>query len=838
MRIILIISILISIGINTSGQTWMRPPFLETPQEEATFDDVVRAFEKWWDDRPYERSMGYKPFKRWEYLNHPRCYPDGKIEGTERFWLTFQQIVKDYETHKEDFSKTDLSNWTPMGLTSWQNGNEGYNPGNGRINTVTVDPDNSQVIYVAAPSGGVWKSIDGGSNWNTTFDQMPHLGVSAIAIHPDSSQIVFVGTGDRDAWDTKATGIYKSNDAGNTWNAAGLNSTGWNSINKIIFNPQNPSTMFASTNNGIYRSANGGQTWTSVYTLSRVTDLLYHPTDTTILYGSGDCFVKSNNGGNSFTKNLTLPNDTSRVEIAVTPANASYVYVLASNSSSSYGGVYCSTNSGVSFNLMSDSPNYLGYSWDADDNAGQGWYDLAIAASPVDANEIYIGGINVWKSTDAGQTFSISSHWVYDDPQQYTHADIHYLGFSGNRLFCGSDGGVFYSDDYAENWNDISEGLGIMQIYRLASSPIDPDFIAVGAQDNGSNRLQSGQWTHIFGADGMQTLTHPTNINIFYFSYQGGGIMRTLDNGETVEYLQPMDVYGSWITPFDMVNSSPNIMYAGFEEVYKSENGGVTWTPISSNLTSGNSISHLKVSQVNPSYIYATRLGTLYVTKSGGQTWNPVGIGYAGTITGITLSSSDPEELWVAASSGTSDRVFYTNNAGSSFSNITGNLSGTGIRCIIHQANSHDALFVGTENSVFYKDTTMADWIPYMNGLPNVIVQHLEINPTNNMLRAGTYGRGVWETPIPITQGTQEYADYQSLIIYPNPSDGIFTIELPNTERISTVQIFDINGQIVHSFINDKKMVNIDMSTYVSGVYFVKVITADKQYIKRLLLHN
>jgi len=837
MRFLLVIAIIIT-QLSVYSQVWMRPPFLNKSVEEAGYFEIKQAFDTWWNDREYEKGNGFMPYKRWEYLNSMRCYPDGVFPQPGSYYDIFQGIIRDYETHKTEYEKTDLSNWTPLGLTAWTNGNNGYNPGNGRVNAVAVDPNNSNIIFIASPSGGVWKSNNGGQSWNTTFDNMPHLGVSSIAVHPDSSNIIFIGTGDRDAWDSKATGIYKSTNGGNTWNPSGLNTTGWNSINKIIYNPLNYKTMFASANSGIFRSYDSGQTWTQVYTQSRVTDLLYHPSDTTILYGGGDAFVKSSNGGSSFIKNTNLPADTNRIEIAVTPANSSYVYVLASNSYSSYGGTYRSTNSGNTFTMMSDSPNYLGYSMDADDDSGQGWYDLAIAASPVNANTIYIGGINVWKSSNGGSSYNIISHWVFDNPNFYTHADIHYLGFYGNRLYCGSDGGVFYSDDFGSNWTDISEGLGISQVYRLASSPADPDFIVCGSQDNGSNRLQNGHWTHIYGADGMQPMTHRTNTNIFYFSYQMGGLMKTTDNGNNVEYIQPYDVSGDWITPFDMHPTNSNIIYAGYNDVYKSDDAGWTWNNLTNGMFGSQNISHLKVSPANPNYIYASRGAYLYISTDNGQNWTHTHSGYSGNITGIAPSYSDPEKLWVSVSGSSGDRIFLSEDAYQTYTNVTGNISGIGIRCIEHQKNSHDALFIGTENTVLYRDTTMTAWIPYMNGLPNVNISDLEINYTNNKLRAGTYGRGIWETPIPITQHIEEQTIYNQLSIYPNPAHGTFTADLSSIDGARLIKVFDVKGKLALEIQCTPSLMTIDMSSFVSGTYFIKVITDKKQYIQRLILYN
>jgi photosystem II stability/assembly factor-like uncharacterized protein len=833
--------IILFIFMNTTilAQPWMQSPYLEKSKSEANYFDIVDAFNLWWGDRPYAKGSGFMPHKRWEYMNLYRCYPDGNFPQPGSYYSAYKSILEDYEANKNIYEKTDLSNWTPLGLTSWVNGYSGYNPGNGRVNTVTVDPNNSQIVYIAAASGGVWKSVNGGLSWNTTYDNMPHLGVSAIAIHPDSSDIIFIGTGDRDGYDTQAIGIYKSYDAGNTWLPAGMNTPSWNSINKIIFNPQNSNTMFIATNLGVYRSYNGGHTWSQVYNQSRVTDMLYHPTDTMILYGSGSHFIRTTNGGNTFSQNTTLPHQNIRLEIAVTPANSNYVYVLATNTSYSYGGTYLSTNSGSTFTLQSNSPNYLGYSMDADDDSGQGWFDLAIAVSPNNANEVYIGGINVWKSTNAGVSYNITSHWVYNDPNFYTHADIHYLGFYGSRLYCGSDGGVFYTDDFANTWNDISEGLGITQFYRLASSPIDANFIVAGSQDNGSNRLQSGTWTHIFGADGMQPMTHQTDINTFYVSYQFGGLLKTTDNGMTVEAVSPNDsLWGAWVTPYDMHPSNSEVIYAAYNDIYKSTNGGYSWTKISNQLLGSQSFTRMKVSPANPNYIYASRGAYLYVTKNDGQQWNSQFSGFNGEIVGITPCYHNPEKLWIAISGSNGSRIFYSENAGNSFFDITANISLLGVRSIVHLKDNHDALFVGTENAVFFKDTTMSQWIPYVNGLPNVIISDMEINYTSHKLRAATYGRGIWETPIPNLQNIPENTHYNTLQVFPNPSNGIVHVNLDHIQNVTQMMVFDITGKKVMDVPFQMPQTSIDLSSLVSGVYFIKVITNKAQHIQRIILQN
>ena len=280
-----------------------------------------------------------------------------------------------------------------MGISTWQLGYSGYNPGNGRVNYVAQHPGNPNIIYIASPSGGIWKTTDGGNTWNTTYDQMTRLGTSCIAIHPDNPDLVFIGTGDKDAWNTKAFGIIKSNDAGQTWVNGGLNNgVNYNNINKILINPLNPQVMLASTPYRIYRTNDGGANWTQVYygNSNDIRCMEYKPDDTTTIYCGGAMFLKSTDGGFSFVENTTLPHDTTRLEIGVSPIIV-IMFMSASANNDTYGGLYRSTDSGNSFTLMSSAPNIFGYAVDGDaytDNAGQAWYDMAIAVSPIDANTV------------------------------------------------------------------------------------------------------------------------------------------------------------------------------------------------------------------------------------------------------------------------------------------------------------------------------------------------------------------------------------------------------------------------------------------------------------------
>ena len=185
----------------------------------ANFYEIQQAFNEHWDGKPYEKGKGWKQFKRWEYFMEPRVYPSGRINNPGIVYEEHMKFQNKYGAQKEKFNDK-TSNWTPIGPTNFIDNSYLRI---GRINAITVDPNNSNIIYVGSPAGGCWKSIDAGNSWAPLSDNLGSLGVSGIAIDPTNSNIVYIATGDGDGNDTYSIGVMKSIDGGNTWNTTGLN---------------------------------------------------------------------------------------------------------------------------------------------------------------------------------------------------------------------------------------------------------------------------------------------------------------------------------------------------------------------------------------------------------------------------------------------------------------------------------------------------------------------------------------------------------------------------------------------------------------------------------------
>ncbi len=717
---------------------------------DANFYDIQKSFNKYWLGKKIERGNGWKQFKRWEYFMESRVYPTGRLPEPDFVSREYKKYLKQYpkSTHKK--SNAD---WTPKGPGSWNT--TSYNPGLGRVNCVTVAPNDANIICIGAPSGGFWKSVDGGLTWYTTTDSLTVLGVSAIAIDPTNSDIIYIATGDGDGGATYSIGVLYSTDGGYTWNTTGLNwqITQSRRISKLLIHPINPDILIAATNNGIYKTNNAGVTWNLIQS-GNFKDMEFKPGDPSTIYACGSSYYKSTDTGNSFnqvTSGVPASYSVNRLAIAVTPANPDYVYMLAGSSSNSgFYGLYRSTNSGTSFSTMSTTPNILGYSSNGTSTGGQSSYDLAIAVSPNNADEIYTGGINIWRSNDGGTTWSINAYWYYPEPAYpYVHADCHSLDFYGPILYSGCDGGIFKTSNGGSTWEDISAGLYITQFYRIGGFPGNSELIIGGTQDNGTNRFNTGQWTHVLGADGMEAAIDYSNPSTMYAAIQYGGLRRSYDGGDSFSSIENnINENGGWVTPYVLDPIDPNTIYAGFVNVWKSTNQGDFWTKISS---FGGTLRSLAISQSNPDYIYAATSSSIRRTTNGGVSWTNINAGLptSASITYITISDIDPEKIWVTFSGfSNGNKVFTSTTGGDTWTNISGSLPNIPVNCIVHQSNSNDGIYIGTDLGIYYKNNNSNDWELFSNNLPNVIVRELEIHYASGLIRAATYGRGLWESPL------------------------------------------------------------------------------------------
>jgi len=819
-------------GVN--AQTWVE--MMEDPQ--YTVEEVRAAYEQQWGNVPYERGQGHKQFERWANWMERRTGADGQRPPGNILWNEMMEYNRN--KRKSGFFQ---GNWQSMGPADWVNHTSGYNPGLGRVNWVEVDPINPQTIYVTTPSGGVWKSINNGHTWNNLTDDLPVIGATGLAINHLNNQSLLLGTGDGYGSSTYSIGLLRSYDGGQSWDTTGLQFSvnQFVRISDVYFAPNDTSIIMVATSNGVYRSTDAGNTWSVVIQGGNFRSMAYHPLNPSVIFAASNRVYKSEDGGATFreiSNGLPNANGTSRIALGVSPADSNRVYaLLASSATQGLRGFYRSDDVAESFVLKLDTPNILASDELGQNERGQGWYDLCIAVSPTNADHVFTGGVNIWRTFNGGDDFFIQSHWRYDNQNRpYVHADIHYLGYHGDFLYVGCDGGIFRTNTGGLTWQDISKGLEITQIYGMGLSPTFNNIMQMGTQDNGTNRLEGGIWKHIFGADGMHTIIHPTNPNTVYISTQFGNLRRSDDGGANfVRLMSNINETGLWVTPYIMHPTDPQTLYVGKDNLWRSTNGGISWTMLTQ---TGSKVRHIAQSKSNPDIIYYTTGNRPFVSTDGGLSWTmtrgslPTGL----AMTDLKVSPHNPEILYATYGGYIStSKVFKSIDAGETWFSISDGLPNLPANVITIQEGEKERLYVGMDVGVYYFEEGMNEWIPFFDNMPNVMVYDLKIQYNIGTIRAGTYGRGVWESPLfHVNLSQQEFARESEFKVFPNPSSGRFRLLAPEN---TTAEIVSMDGRVVltEDLLAGVEAV-IDLANLPAGIYFVRFMHPNGAVTKKLVL--
>ncbi len=814
--------VLLMVGVQSYGQFNESAPWMENIKTDPTntsksgsnsysIYEISKAFNEYWKGKdPNIKGSGFKPFMRWEnYWKHV-VDSQGKIPTSLQLWDAWKN-----KTNSTSKSNT-ISNWNPLGPLN-TNAFAGRLPGQGRINAVSIDPNNPNIWYVGAPAGGIWKSLDAGASWINLFDDFPQIGVSGIAIDPNDSNTIYIATGDDDAADSYSIGVFKSLDGGATWNETGLNPSnttiGW-LMNEITIDPTNSNIVWVGTNQGLYKSIDAGVTWIRKKT-GNIKDFKLKPTDSNTIYAvSNSQFFKSVDGGTNFsTITSNLPSNSGRLVLGVTPANSSVVYVLSANTGASdfsFQGIYKSSDSGVTFVKRANTVNIM--------ESNQAWFDLALEVSPTDENVLYTGCLNIWKSTNGGNAFQKINSWFQNNPA-YTHADIHTLKIFNGKLFCGSDGGIYVSENGGSSFTDYTSGIAISQFYRISVAEGNASKIIGGLQDNGGHVLNNGHWNTYHGGDGMDNVIDPTNPNLIYgFTQFGGSLNISTDSGQSIGFVGPpkdsngQNIQGNWITPLAI--SSTGDVYAGYDAVYKLN--GNSWQQISEPIGSGN-IEDLEIDPNNPMIMYAAESDFLFKSIDGGATFSTLNR-FDSDVSDIAINSTDSNILYAT----TSNRVgisqsnqqairgvfkITVNGNNAIEENITYNLpTDQAFFAIIHQGrNSKNPIYVGTSLGVYRLDDTLTEWEDYFTSLPSTAVGDLEISLDDEIITAATYGRGIWQSPIPIEVPAN---DVRIVSLIPEENAVLcgeitpsITVENKGSNPINEVQVsYNLNGGTPQNF--------------------------------------
>ena len=590
----------------------------------------------------------------------------------------------------------------------------------------------------------------------------------------------------------------------------------------------------------LFKSDNGGIEWEEVINVGNFKQIKFNPHNANTVFATdAHYFFKSYDGGETFNQfDEGLPLSTSRIVMDVTPADSSFIYLLIASQSGTFEGVYQSTDCGNSFlkKVGIDDLNLFGYDINGNDDDSQAWYDLAIAVSPTNPLEIYTGGINVWKSSNGGYDWEISSHWYYNQSSTYSHADIHSLDFYGNKLYCGSDGGAYIKDEN-DIWTDISSGLNITQIYKFSNSEIATDMVSLGAQDNGSNILRNESWKHVMGADGMQPIIDYNNPSICYVTYQYGNILKSNNYGDNMyQIFNPEDYSESaeWVTPYVLSSTNSGVMYVGCENIYKTTNSGTSWTNTTDYTTDNFRIMAIAPSDGN--VVYAAKGYLLIKTTDGGNNWEQVNIPNGGAITDIEVSSENSEIVYISLSSGSSPRIYKSTDACESYEELTNGLPALAVNCIALENNDENGIYIGMELGVLYTNDNLNEWVQFSQNLPNVKITDIQVVNSIEKVRIASYGRGVWESELyDELTSISENSIVNDISLYPNPTSSTININTKNSEKI---YIYNSSGILIDSFDNTNETIVFNTKNLVEGYYFVKAVYSSGKYTTKCFVKN
>jgi photosystem II stability/assembly factor-like uncharacterized protein len=796
----------------------------------------------------------------WDDFMFQRSYPDK--EFSYRSYMSGLEYVN---------KQSRLKSTTFAGNINWRF--EGPTNIGGRINKVTVNPLNPAVLYVGNASGGVFKSTDTGNTWLSVFENFPYLAVGEITIDPQDTNRIYVGTGDPNisGYPFMGDGVYKSNDGGNNWSYLGLSEA--SIVSKIIVHPTDSLTIFAATmglpfvrniHRGLYKSTDGGQTWVKVLYInneSGIADLVMDPSNPNTLYAAGWTRIRNNTEslgygmGAKIFKSIDcgetwsqlgggLPTTSqSRIGLAISASNPSVLYASYVGTNYDMQNIYKTTNGGITWNA-------LGLTTDIQYNTGGfGWYFGQIRVSPVNPNEVYLLGVDLYKSIDGGISWVLSGDSWWD----YTfHADKHDLVYApGNVLYCATDGGMYRSTDFGVSWTDC-EDIPNTQFYRVACDMHNPGFYAGGTQDNGTIygiNDSVNSWQRLYGGDGFQVLFDPANQNLMYAETQNGGLVYRQNNlwnyfGNGI----PSADRRSWDMPLVMSQSNTTRMYTGTFRVLRNNAAPLAnWSIISPDLTNGvatsfHVITSVAESSLDSSVLYAgTSDAFVWRSLNAGSSWQNVTTGLPGRyITDIKASPSLINTVYVS-NSGYKDNEFLphihrSDNNGGTWSDISGDLPQIAVNHILVLPGFADqVIFLATDGGVYITQNAGTNWERIGWNMPVLPVYDIDRDIIHNRLVAGTFGRSMYSVSIDsllLITGISKPSGSECFKIYPTVASDF--IQFESSCNLSRIELFNSSGILIKTISAQNSNI-INVSGLKSGIYFLRTFSGGKTFSQKFV---
>ena len=715
------------------------------------------------------------------------------------FGITFN--LNSQEKSQNPFSGLEFRNIGPA-MTS------------GRIADIAIHPENENIWYVAVGSGGVWKTMNSGTTWTPIFDKEKVYSIGCVTIDPNNPHTIWVGTGENVGGRHVGfgDGVYVSHDDGGTWKNMGLENS--EHISKIIVHPENSDIVWVASqgplwskggDRGVFKTSDGGKTWNRTLGDAEwvgATDMLIDPINPAVLYaatwqrhrivagylggGPGSGLHKSTDGGETWKalKNGIPKSNLGKTGLAMSPFNSEVIYA-ALELDRTKGGVYISTNGGESWAKQSDAVS---------GGTGPHYYQELIA-SPHEEGTLYFMNNSALISNDHGKTFTNMS-------RSNQHSDSHALVFKKsdpNYLLIGTDGGLYESFDNTNSWKYV-RNLPITQYFKIAVDDAEPFYnVYGGTQDNGSHGgpsqtissdgIASADWWKTLGADGAQTATEPGNPDITYGEFQQGALWRIDSKTSETVFIQPQAREGdpferfNWDAPILVSTHNPKRLYFASQRVWKSENRGDGWEPISGDLTLNqermtfpyydkpqswdnawdigamsnyNTITSLAESPKQEGLIYAgTDDGLIQVTEDGGANWRKItlntikGLPTTPFVNDVRADLFDANVVYAALDNHKygdyKPYIIKSSDKGKTWTLINGDLPNKLlIWRLVQDHIKKDLLFAATEFGVYFTSNGGNNWTELKGGMPTIPIRDITIQRRENDLVAGSFGRGIF----------------------------------------------------------------------------------------------
>ncbi|HVO10013.1 MAG TPA: glycosyl hydrolase [Vicinamibacteria bacterium] len=684
----------------------------------------------------------------------------------------------------------------------------------GRIADIAIDPGRPSTWYVAVGSGGVWKTQNAGTTWKPLFDKETSYSIGCLTLDPSNPNVVWVGTGENVGGRHVGfgDGVYRSEDGGAHWQNLGLRDS--QHISKILVHPKHSEVAWVAAqgplwskggDRGLFKTSDGGRTWTKVLGAGEwtgVTDVVMDPRDPDLLYaatwqrqrtvaayvggGPESGLHRSTDGGRTWVRlKQGLPEGSmGKIGLALSPQNPDVVYA-AIELDRRKGGVYRSTDRGASWEKRSDA---------VAGGTGPHYYQ-ELYADPHAEGRLYLVDVRLQVSDDGGRTFR-------QVEEKEKHSDNHAIAFRAedpDYLLVGTDGGLYETFDRARTWRFVAN-LPVTQFYKIAVDDAEPFyFVYGGTQDNSTeggpvrtdsvNGITNGDWFVTLFADGYQPATEPGNPGIMYSEWQNGNLMRVdRTTGEHV-YVQPQGEPGdpperfNWDAPILVSPHAPARIYYASQRVWRSDDRGDSWRPVSPDLTrnqdrmrlplmgrqwswdaawdlvamsSFDTVTSLAESPKAEGLLYAgTDDGLLQVSEDGGSSWRKVevaslpGVPATAFVNDIKADLFDANTVYVALDDHKNGdfRPFLlkSGDRGRTWRSIAGDLPARHLVWRVVQDHVKPGLlFAGTEFGLFFTVDGGGHWVKLGGDVPTIAFRDLAIQRRENDLVGGSFGRGIF----------------------------------------------------------------------------------------------